>query len=385
MSAAREVGAQFSLERHQLSVTRSGTGTGSLTSSPAGISCGGVCGAEFDHGTKVTLTPSPAPGSSFAGWSGACTGTGACEVTMSAAKAVGAEFALIPIYELKVTKSGNGQGTVTSSPAGISCGADCEESYESGKEVTLTPSPAAGSEFKGWSGACTGTGTCKVTMSAAREVGAAFALERHSVSITVDGTGSGTVTSSPAGISCGAVCSGDFEHGTQLALSAFPAAGTAEAVWAGCDAVDGQGRCIITVDAARTVTATLNSLPAPEPQPKQTPEEQPQPTPEPEPEPQPAAIKLKAARILHRQGKVRFVFTAAAEARFQCALGTVRQKLRYRPCTSPATYSGLGPGAYVFKVRATGPGATAKVVTKRFRVRAIGTPGSAGRGPAAAR
>ncbi|MFN8216545.1 MAG: hypothetical protein U0R71_08110 [Solirubrobacterales bacterium] len=58
---------------------------------------------------------------------------------MSAAKAVGAEFALIPIYELKVTKSGNGQGTVTSSPAGISCGADCEESYESGKVKSSSP------------------------------------------------------------------------------------------------------------------------------------------------------------------------------------------------------------------------------------------------------
>ncbi|MFN8216546.1 MAG: hypothetical protein U0R71_08115 [Solirubrobacterales bacterium] len=136
----------------------------------------------------MTLTPSPAPGSSFAGWSGACTGTGACEVTMSAAKAVGAEFALIPIYELKVTKSGT-PGTVTSSPAGISCGADCEESYESGKEVTATPSPAAGSEFKGWSGARTGTGTRKVTISAAREVGAQFSLERHQLSVTCSGTG----------------------------------------------------------------------------------------------------------------------------------------------------------------------------------------------------
>ena len=339
-------------------------------------------------GTAVTLSSKTAVKPTFTAPVGPATLTFSLTVESSEATSSPATVTVNvakPFYALKVTKSGNGQGTVTSSPAGISCGADCEESYESGKEVTLTPSPAAGSEFKGWSGACTGTGTCKVTISAAREVGAAFALERHSVSITVDGTGSGTVTSSPAGISCGAVCSGDFEHGTQLALSAFPAAGTAEAVWAGCDAVDGQGRCIITVDAARTVTATLNSLPAPEPQPKQTPEEQPQPTPEPEPEPQPAAIKLKAARILHRQGKVRFVFTAAAEARFQCALGTVRQKLRYRPCTSPATYSGLGPGAYVFKVRATGPGATAKVVTKRFRVRAIGTPGSAGRGPAAAR
>ncbi|MFN8216544.1 MAG: hypothetical protein U0R71_08105 [Solirubrobacterales bacterium] len=53
------------------------------------------------------------------------------------------------------------------------------------------------------SGACTGTGTCKVTISAAREVGAQFSLERHQLSVTCSGTGTGSLTSSPAGISCG--------------------------------------------------------------------------------------------------------------------------------------------------------------------------------------
>jgi LmbE family N-acetylglucosaminyl deacetylase/uncharacterized protein (DUF2141 family) len=258
MSAAKTVGAEFALQRHSLSVTKSGTGSGTVTSSPAGINCGATCEASFDHGTEVTLSASPASGSEFKGWSGACTGTGACKVTMSSAKAVGAEFSPVPKYALKVTRSGNGSGSVTSSPAGIEGGSDCEGSYEQGTEVTLTASPAAGSEFKGWSGACTGTGTCKVTMSAAKSVGAEFALQRHSLSVTKSGSGSGTVTSSPAGIECGATCEASFDHGTLVKLVGTPAAGSKAVTWSGCDKVNGANECEVTMSAAKAITATFN-------------------------------------------------------------------------------------------------------------------------------
>ncbi len=69
-----------------LAVTKSGTGTGTVTSSPAGINCGSTCSASFNSGASVTLTPAAASGSTFAGWSGACTGTGACTVSMTAAR-----------------------------------------------------------------------------------------------------------------------------------------------------------------------------------------------------------------------------------------------------------------------------------------------------------
>lgn len=75
-----------------LSVAMSGTGAGAVTSSPAGISCGASCTASYAAGTSVTLTASPATGSSFAGWSGACTGTGACTVAMTTARSVTATF-----------------------------------------------------------------------------------------------------------------------------------------------------------------------------------------------------------------------------------------------------------------------------------------------------
>ena len=75
-----------------LSLTLSGTGAGTVSSSPAGITCPGTCSANFNSGTVVTLTETAAAGSTFAGWSGACSGTGTCRVTMSAAKAVTATF-----------------------------------------------------------------------------------------------------------------------------------------------------------------------------------------------------------------------------------------------------------------------------------------------------
>jgi hypothetical protein len=87
---------------------------------------------------------------------------------------------------LTVTKGGSGSGTVTSVPAGISCGSDCSEAYASGTSVTLTAAPAAGSTFAGWSGACTGTGSCVVTMSAARAVTATFNATTPAVTIYGD-------------------------------------------------------------------------------------------------------------------------------------------------------------------------------------------------------
>jgi YVTN family beta-propeller protein len=76
---------------------------------------------------------------------------------------------------LTVAKTGSGSGTVTSSPAGINCGATCTAGYPAGTVVTLTATEAAGSTFSGWSGACTNAaGSCSVTMSASESATATF-------------------------------------------------------------------------------------------------------------------------------------------------------------------------------------------------------------------
>lgn len=91
--------------------------------------------------------------------------------------------------QLLVSKSGNGSGTVTSSPSGIDCGIDCSESYDEGSQVTLTATPASGSLFAGWlGGGCSGTGACVVTMNQAKTVSAGFtrtAMDATGPSLTI--------------------------------------------------------------------------------------------------------------------------------------------------------------------------------------------------------
>jgi Divergent InlB B-repeat domain len=77
-------------------------------------------------------------------------------------------------YTITITKSGNGDGTVTSSPTGISCGTSCAVSYPAGTLVTVTAAAASGSRFVGWSGGCSGTGSCTVVGNSAVTVGATF-------------------------------------------------------------------------------------------------------------------------------------------------------------------------------------------------------------------
>jgi uncharacterized repeat protein (TIGR02543 family) len=104
---------------------------------------------------------------------------------------VTATFTLIQ-YTLTVSKTGS--GTVTSSPAGISCGATCSASYASGTSVTLTASAATGYSFTGWSGACSGTGTCTVSMTTNRNATANFSQTTTSNTATLawDPPASGT-------------------------------------------------------------------------------------------------------------------------------------------------------------------------------------------------
>ncbi|MDO8676397.1 MAG: hypothetical protein Q7K16_01970 [Candidatus Azambacteria bacterium] len=161
-----------------LSVSKTGTGSGTVTSNPAGISCGSTCSDDFNYNTSVTLTASPATGSDFTGWSGGgCSGTGTCTVVMTSNKNVTATFALEQ-KTLSVSKTGTGSGTVTSNPAGISCGSTCSDDFNYNTSVILTASPATGSDFTGWSGGgCSGTGTCTVVMTANKNVTATFVLE----------------------------------------------------------------------------------------------------------------------------------------------------------------------------------------------------------------
>jgi hypothetical protein len=105
---------------------------------------------------------------------------------MDAARTVTATFASAPppSSTLTVTRAGPGVGTVTSTDGKIACGSTCSADYAPNSQVTLKAATPTGSTFVGWSGACTGTGDCRVNMDAAKSVTAAFERSNVGVDLT---------------------------------------------------------------------------------------------------------------------------------------------------------------------------------------------------------
>jgi endo-1,4-beta-xylanase len=319
-------------DSYTLTVTKTGTGSGTVTTSPAGIDCGSTCSASYASGTSVTLTAAAATGSTFGGWSGACTGTGSCIVSMTAARSVSATFSL-PASDATVSLNAGGSAsgsfvadqyfsggstysttnaidtsqitgdvppqavfqterygeftyTVPNRTAGTTQTVTLyfQESYHTAAgqrtfDVAINGATvltafdifaAAGGANRAIARSFTTTANasgqvvvaftkgggpdnpkiCGLTVSAGGSVGASYTL-----SVTKSGSGTGTVASSPAGINCGSTCSALYPSGTSVTLSAVAAAGTTFAGWSG--ACTGTGTCIASMTAARSVTATF--------------------------------------------------------------------------------------------------------------------------------
>ncbi|MBX3324742.1 MAG: hypothetical protein U0223_00255 [Nitrospira sp.] len=149
-----------------LTVVKSGTGSGTITSAPAGADCGTTCTLEVAPGTAVTLTATPTTGNSVAGWGDACTTASAtCAVTVTADRTVTVSFtASTATPRVTASTAGTGRGGITcqvnNAPAGP-CGV-----YQWGDQVSIVATPDAGSSFTEWTGGlCSGTGTCMVTLT----------------------------------------------------------------------------------------------------------------------------------------------------------------------------------------------------------------------------
>jgi uncharacterized repeat protein (TIGR01451 family)/uncharacterized repeat protein (TIGR02543 family) len=195
----------------------------------------------YAPGTVVTVTATPAAGYAFTSWSGACTGSGACSVTMDADKTVTANFTLIN-YNLTVAVDPVGGGT-TDPAVGV-------HSYSYGTVVDVTATPAAGFAFVSWSGACTGSGACQVTMDGDKTVTATFAGISVNLTVEVSPTGGGT-TVPAAGVHA-------YAYGVVANVTATPAGGFVFSSWSG--ACTGSGPCSVTMDADKTVTANFTEL-----------------------------------------------------------------------------------------------------------------------------
>ena len=127
---------------YRLMVDKTGPGSGTVTSNLTGINCGSTCSAAFNTGANVTLTATPAGGSTFTGWGGDCSGAGACQLTMDSAHVVTANFSA-PGTTYSLTVNAGSNGSVT--PAGAT-------TRNAGEVVSITATPNSGYHFVNWTG-----------------------------------------------------------------------------------------------------------------------------------------------------------------------------------------------------------------------------------------
>jgi hypothetical protein len=227
------------------------TGSGTVTSTPGGIDCGATCSVSSDDGDRLTLSPIAAPGYVFRGWIGCDSVSGnKCAVAVNSDRSVTARF----VAQRTLTVQKLGSGTVTASFAPINCGQTCSATVDDGNTVILYPIASPDYAFRGWSG-CDSVGSsnqCTVVMTGDRIVSANFTGPR---TLSVQKSGLGTVSSSPAGIDCGQSCGATVPEGTQLTLTPSPAPGYAFRGWSGCDSVGSSNQCTVVMTSDRTVAA----------------------------------------------------------------------------------------------------------------------------------
>ena len=150
------MGGSVSSSSSTSSSTSSGGGScnnNTMDGTETDVDCGGAACVPCTDGKKCTKSQD-------------CTG-GICMSNVCSAN-----------YELAVVRNGSGQGSVTSMPAGINCGAQCAATYSSGTQITLTATAAGDSVFAGWSGGgCSGNGPCMLTMDSAKSITSKFDLK----------------------------------------------------------------------------------------------------------------------------------------------------------------------------------------------------------------
>jgi hypothetical protein len=135
------------LDLPQFSLAVTLTGAGSVASDLPGLQCEASCTTQWDQGETPTLMPTPAAGSRFVGWKGACAGIAYCALDITAAKSVTAVFGPVTI-PVKLATTGRGK---------VTCRPLCTKTFRAGTALTLRAVPTKGWKFVRWSGSCIGT------------------------------------------------------------------------------------------------------------------------------------------------------------------------------------------------------------------------------------
>jgi hypothetical protein len=252
MTTMQDVTATFTLRTIMLTATVSGSGT--VKSTPDGLSCGDSCHAGFDYGTPVSVKATPAQGWAFSSWT-SCPSADrdTCSVTLTQTTDITANFVR---QDIPTTIDVTGSGTVSWGQNMTCTTTGCMTTFPYGLPVMLTATPALNHHFMGWSGACSGmSSTCMFTPGITSvNVGASFAIDTYVLTVN-DGTG-GSVSSMPAGLSCASgTCMASFDYGTQVSLT--PKAGNNYAFLSWGQDCSGNGTCSVTMTQAHAVAVNF--------------------------------------------------------------------------------------------------------------------------------
>ncbi len=148
------------------------SGPGSVSADVPGLLCSASCATSWNAGQRLALTATPAAGAKLVRWTGACSGSAGCALTVVPGATLSALFAPA---RFRLTLAVTGKGVVRGSGARIACPGRCSASVPSYSPVRLAASPAKGWKLSSWSGACRGSRkACTVPMSAATNARATF-------------------------------------------------------------------------------------------------------------------------------------------------------------------------------------------------------------------
>lgn len=262
------VTARFEKYRYTITPTTAGNGVGTVSLSPSG--------GTYTAGTSVTLTAQVtagqpwSAGSSFAGWSNGCTGSGTqCTLTVTGNLSPRATFTANPATFTITRNIGyyGGQGRVTG--PGFDCGTtglpstDCSEPVAYGGSLTLTAAAwDQNSYFAGWSGLCSGTSpTCTISnITSPTQLTVTASFDKYRPSITATNSALGRISSNPTGILCGNSyidCAEFLVAGTSVTLTATPAAGKSFVGWtSGCSGTSNPCTYVVP-PSSQTITAVF--------------------------------------------------------------------------------------------------------------------------------
>ncbi len=282
LNTDKNVVVKFLSTIYSLAVDKFGAGRG-IVSGPSGLAgtamnCGPDCSrasAIYSLDSNIGLTAAPDGNSTFGGWSGACSGTGSCAVTMDNFKFVTAKFSL-PQYSLTINKSGIGKGAVSGTVTvgtgpDVSCGLTCaavSQQYEQDTQITLTAKSEPGSELSapGWS--CSGD-TCAriVKITGNQVVDAVFQLKKYTLTIYKPKLIGTRVTSDIGNINCFSDSCSEasvvLDYGSIVKLTAaaglYPYPGIKFSAWSG-DCSGAENPCSVTIDSNKAVYVNFEDV-----------------------------------------------------------------------------------------------------------------------------